>query len=320
VLGLALLVVLVTRSDLPGMFQAVSLGGWSLLWLVPYRAVYFLLYALGWRSLVRPYDSQRRAGVGYLFWITTVREAIDRLLPVASVGGGVAGVRLLRWRGIGTGQAAATVIVEVFLTLIVLWAFAVIALLLLAQYNSDSHQYRSLQLTALVSLALPVAFGLSLRYGSLFGRLAGVLRNLVGLRSLSEGAASLDEELRACFHRGGTLVFAGSLQLAAMLSGSLENWFALRLFGHPVDLRVAVIMEGLTQAARHAAFLVPGGLGVQEISLVVLGHSLGISTEVALALSLAKRLREVLCGVPSLISWQWLEGRRLRTPMRNPSL
>ena len=34
--------------------------------------------------------------------------------------------------------------------------------------------------------------------------------------------------------------------------------------------------------------------------------------ELALALSLAKRMREVLCALPALLSWQWLEMRRLR--------
>jgi hypothetical protein len=27
---------------------------------------------------------------------------------------------------------------------------------------------------------------------------------------------------------------------------------------------------------------------------------------------MAKRMREVLCGLPSLLSWQWMEARRLR--------
>jgi len=39
---------------------------------------------------------------------------------------------------------------------------------------------------------------------------------------------------------------------------------------------------------------------------------LGISSELALAVSMAKRLREVLCGVPVLVSWQWAEASRLR--------
>ena len=79
-----------------------------------------------------------------------------------------------------------------------------------------------------------------------------------------------------------------------------------------VSAAAAVIMESMCQAMRTAAFLVPAGLGVQEAGLVIFGHLLGVSTELALAVSLAKRLREVLCGIPALVSWQWAEGRRLR--------
>jgi hypothetical protein len=116
VLGLALLIALVVRSDFIGMLQVLGLAGWRLLWLIPYRALFFLLYAIGWFSLIRPYDPNRHAGLGYVLWVTSVREAIDRLLPVASVGGGVVGVRLLRWRGIAATPASATVIVEILLT------------------------------------------------------------------------------------------------------------------------------------------------------------------------------------------------------------
>ena len=115
-LGLTLLTVLVVRSDFAAMWATIRTAGWSLLWLPPYRLLYFILYAIGWRALLRPYDPNHRAGLGYLFWVTTVREGIDRLLPVASVGGGFAGVRLVGWRGIGRAPAAATVATEVLLS------------------------------------------------------------------------------------------------------------------------------------------------------------------------------------------------------------
>jgi len=96
------------------------------------------------------------------------------------------------------------------------------------------------------------------------------------------------------------------------MSGSFEIWFVLRLFGHPVGVRAALVMESMTQALRNLAFIIPGGLGVQEGALVLFGHALGVNSELALAVSMAKRLREVLCGLPALASWQWVEGRRLR--------
>jgi hypothetical protein len=92
----------------------------------------------------------------------------------------------------------------------------------------------------------------------------------------------------------------------------------LRLFGHPVDAPAAVMLESMTQAMRHLAFVVPAGLGVQEGMFVLFGHVLGISSELALAVSMAKRLREVLCGVPALLSWQLAEASRIRTAVRSP--
>jgi len=115
------------------------------------------------------------------------------------------------------------------------------------------------------------------------------------------------------------LLVASTLQFAALVAGAFEIWFALRLFEHPVGWGTALVLESMTQAVRHLAFVVPAGIGVQEAGLVLFGHALGISSELALAVSMAKRMREVLCGLPALISWQWLEGRRLQGSMRNAS-
>jgi putative membrane protein len=317
VLGLALLVTVVIRADLPAMLHTLNTGGWRLLWLIPYRALFFALYAAGWLILLRPYDPAHRANLGYLFWVTTVRDAVDRLLPVASVGGGVVGIRLLRWRGLATAPVGASVIVEMVLTMIIVYLFTAMGLLLLVELSATGQEYRRLLLAFLLSLPVPILTVLLLRYGSAFERLQRFLRPLVG--EMSEQAAALDQELRALIRSGWRLGAAGVLQLAALISGSFEIWFALRLFGHPVDWATALVLESMTQAVRHLAFVVPAGLGVQEAGLVLFGHALGISSELALAVSMAKRLREVLCGLPALLSWQWLEGRRLQGMMGNAS-
>jgi putative membrane protein len=317
-LGLSLLIALMVRSDFAAMWRTMRSAGASLLWLSPYRILFFLLYAIGWRSLLRPYDPQGRAGLGYLLWVTIVREGIDRLLPVASVGGGIAGVRLTGWRGIPGAAAAATVAAEVVLTMAALYVFTAVGLFLLSELGASDQTYRHVLIALLLSLPIPVLTGVLLRYGSVFGRLEALLRPMLGENALSGGAAALDRELRACLSRGWALTFAGVLQLAAFFSASFEVWLALRLFGHPVDARAAIMLESMTQAMRHLAFVVPAGLGVQEAGFVLFGHALGISGELALAVSMAKRLREVLCGVPALISWQLAEASRLRWPLRNP--
>jgi putative membrane protein len=308
--GVARLVLLAVRVDLGAMVHVLTLAGWPLLWLLPYRACYFLPYALGWAILLRGVEGARNASLGYLFWVTTVREGIDRLLPVASVGGGVVGVRLLRWRGLPAAQVGASIIVEILLTLFAVYLFFVVGVLLLFHGAESIREHSRLLLALVVTLPVPLGTAWLLRYGSRF------LIGLVGTDSLPESVASLDRAIRASLRHHRTLLVTGLLQFGGLLSGSFEVWFVLRLFGHPVDWRAAVVVESLTQAVRHIAFVIPAGLGVQEAALVVFGRTFGIDAELALAVSMAKRAREVLLGVASLLSWQWMEGRQIHKQWR----
>ena len=311
-LGLALLVALVVRADIPAMVQTWNLAGWPLLWLIPYRGLYFLMYAIGWLWLLHPVNLERRVGLGYVFWVTTVREAVDRLLPVASIGGSIVGVRLVGWRGLPVLTVSATVIAEIVVTLLVSSVFAAWGLALLVLHSGSDQEYRGLLLALLLSLPVPIVSMLLLRYGSVFSRLERSLSPLVGVTSMSDGAAELDRQLRRCVRRARALSGVGALQLVAFVLGTFEVWFALKLFGHPVGVAAALILESMTLAVRHVAFIIPAGLGVQEAGLVLFGHALGLSSDLALCLSMAKRMREVLCGLPSLLSWQWMEARRAR--------
>ena len=308
-LGLALLIGLVIHADVPAILHIWKQAGVPLLWLVPYRVIFFALYAVGWRAMLRPFDPGGRAGFGYVLWVTTVREAVDRLLPVASVGGGLVGVRLMRRRGLATVPVSATVIVEILLTLITLYLFGALATLILLHSGANSNHRDVIAVLAL-SMLIPLGSLLLLRYGSVFQRMERFLGPMVGLKG-SDAAAALDADLHACLSRLRTLGVAGALQFVALVSAAFEIWWALRLFGHPVSGAAAVMLEGLTQALRHLAFIVPAGLGVQEGALVLFGHALGVSTELALAVSAVKRLRELFCGVPPLLWWHWLETRTL---------
>jgi putative membrane protein len=313
-LGLALLIGLVIHADVPAILRIWRLAGAQLLWLVPYRVVFFALYAVGWRAMLRPYDPLGQSRFGYVLWVTAVREAVDRLLPVASVGGGVVGVRVIHWRGIAVVPVSATVIVEILLTLIALYLFGALATLILMGSGAGG-SHREVIVVLAVSLFIPLGSLLLLRYGSVFQRLERFFGPMVGLTG-AEAGSSLDADLRACLGRIRTLILAGGLQFVALVSAAFEIWWALRLFDHPISPAGAVMLEGLTQALRHLAFIVPAGLGVQEGALVLFGHSLGVSTELALAVSAVKRMRELLCGVPPLLWWQWAETHKLPYPLR----
>jgi len=313
--GLLALTALVVHQGIGDIVKIMAQGGWLLLLLVPLHALPLLLDAQGWRVLLTSADPEEKAGLGFLWWIATVREAVNRLLPTMSVGGEFVGVRLCRLRVHDTTAVAASIVVEVMVTLFAQYLFSALGVLFLVAALQDSGQAWIILAGLLLSLPVPVAFALSLRHAGLFEKLEGAVRKLLGedhrIVAMIDGA-QLDAQIRALNRRRRELFVAVAWQLAGMISGTLEIWFALMLLGHPVPFWQALAIEALTQAARQVAFFVPAGLGVQEAVVMLLGQALGMDAQVSLALALVKRAREILFGVPALLSWQWLELRRWR--------
>ncbi len=323
VAGLAVAIALILRSGAAQIFDLLTHASWWLLWLVPLRAVPILLDAVGWQTLLPV-----RARLRTLFGIACIREAINRLLPVANVGGEVVGVGLLARTGVELPVATASVVVEVLMTLIsqyLLVALGVVCILELTGEVALTEDLAILLAASLPVIALLVAL---MRYGSVFdwlrrlgSRLLGNVNAVAGGTARSgfgASAADIDAAIRASCRAHGRLLRSIAWQFAGALAGTVETWLALRWIGHPIGIVEAIALESLTQAVRNFVFLVPAGIGVQEASLVGLGHVLGIAPDVALALSLAKRMREILFGVPALVAWQWIVGRDGFAPRHEP--
>jgi hypothetical protein len=146
-----------------------------------------------------------------------------------------------------------------------------------------------------------------LRNGAVFGRLERAAERLLRLSGQSPAmplnGARLDAAVRQLLMAHGRLACALLWQFAGLLAGCVETWLALRWLGHPVGFAAALVLESLTQAAKHVFFIVPAALGVQEVGLIGVGHLLGVGGDVAIALSMAKRMREIVFGLPALAAW-----------------
>ena len=107
------------------------------------------------------------------------------------------------------------------------------------------------------------------------------------------------------------LAGAAALHLLAWALGVAETWLGLQAMGAHIGAPAALVIESLGMAARSAGFAVPGSLGVQEGGFVLAGGLVGLPPDAAMALSMVKRARELLVGIPGLLAWQWSEGRDL---------
>ena len=129
--------------------------------------------------------------------------------------------------------------------------------------------------------------------------------------SISNGATEIDTEVLRLYRERRLLLESGFWHILSWFLGVGEVWFGLRLLGHPVDFGTALLFESLGQAIKTGAFAVPGALGIQEGGYILVGGTLGIEPGICLALSIARRIRELLLGLPGLIFWQASTLRRV---------
>jgi len=132
-----------------------------------------------------------------------------------------------------------------------------------------------------------------------------------------EHGEALDRTVRTLYTRRRGMAACCAWTIISLVSSSGEIWIALRALGMPATFTNALILQSMAMTVRSAAFPVPGALGVQESGYLFVGNLLGIPGETAFAISLIARVRDLAVGIPALLTWQIIEGRRLwraRTP------
>ncbi|WP_422368756.1 flippase-like domain-containing protein [Pelagibius sp.] len=311
-IGLALAVAVVAWQGFGDVAKALSEAGFRLLWLVPLFLIPLLLSGLAW-SVIFP--AGNRPSLQRLCLASWIAVSINWLLPVAQIGGEVAKAVWLARRAAPAPMMVATAIVDKVLQTAGQAFVALIGVGLVLVLASDSAVVPGAVLFAVLLLALIPAFFLAQRRGLLLRLVAAgervFMKHLKGREAggLVERLGGLDAALSAVGAAPGRLFAHLVIRLVSRLVLAAEVWLALALLGHPVSVLEALMIECLAQTLRSAAFAVPGAYGVQEGGFVLLGALVGVPAEVALSVSLAKRMRELLVGLPGLLFYQISEGR-----------
>ncbi len=308
-LGLVVASALVIYQGAGPVIATFASAGWGLLWVALYHAVPMLANARAWQVLL---PGRAQPSFGFFTWMVWVREAVNSMLPVARIGGEVAGAWLLTTRGVRKRPAAATLVVDMTMSLVSQLAFTLVGVGLLVTRGGEQSLAASVGFGLLVALPVLAAFGLVQRIG-IFGFFARLFHLAFGDRfdRMVGGAKALDRAVHVIYRRPVRVVSCALWQLVGWIVSAGEVWIALAALGHPRGLGDANMVTALIEAASSGAFLVPGALGVQEGGFLVLGKVLGLPDEVSLALALVRRARDVLVYGPALALWQLGEGRRL---------
>lgn len=308
--GVALFIVLLIREGAGQVGSAIARAGWSLLGVTLFHLLQTLSDAAGWSVLI---PKEHRVPLIKSVFLNWIGESINNLLPTGRVGGDIVITRLAAIWGIPLKIATAVMIVDITIGVLTKVVYVVAAGILLIAETGRADLTRP-TLVAVITGTLAAAGFYAVQRLGIFrwtATLASRLAKSHDWDSLVQSGEALDQTIGLVYAERRGVAWCCFFWILSWLIASGEIWFALWALGLESGFTTAVILESAALAIRGAAFLVPGAVGVQEGGYILLGNLLGIPGEIALALSLVRRMRELALGIPALISWQLLEATRL---------
>jgi putative membrane protein len=302
--GVLLFVGVLLSQDLPAIMATLAHAGWGLLLVALFHLLPLVLDAIAICVLFE-HGSSRTPYLDSLLarW---VGESANSLMPAGQIGGPVLMARHLAQRGMRMEDAAAAITVSTTLQTFAQIAFALMGVILLGAHTRlfSPGALRTSVLIASGFLAVQVGGFYLIQRRGMFSKLMRAVRRFSGKRDWSRRvsqAQAIDLAVEGTYRRNGAVTMSFLLSLVGWIVGTGEVYLIALFLGTPVSWREALLLESLGQAIRGAGFAIPGALGVQEGGYLLLGPLAGLLPDAALALSLAKRARELLLGLPGLL-------------------
>ncbi len=285
-------------------FVVLQVGWLGMLAVVLFHLPQMLCSSLGWQVVAAGTGDPRPRTRTY-FVLRWIREGVNNLLPLAQIGGEFVTAGLLQRRGVPLAGAIAGTVTDLLLEMATQVLFTVLGVFLLVQQVGHGNVVDVVTHGLLLAAVLVVAVfaGLWLGLARLVEKAVLALGRSLGWPA-TQRISGLHAALVDCHRSPARVLLGGLAHFASWLLGGIEVCLILHFCGHDVDVGTGLIVESLGQAAKSLGFAVPGAVGVQEGGYVIIGRLLGISPEIAIALSLVKRVREVVLGLPALVLWQ----------------
>ena len=306
-LGLALALYFVAYVGLGAVFSAAVAVGWGGFAILGLCALgLFPLLGAAWTVLL---PGSSLANLKALVWARMVRDAATDILPFSQIGGIVLGARAATVHGVSPPLAFGSMIVDVTTELLAQIAYIALGLLIMSAAPQSS---AAAPLTRIFVVGLVLAAAAGMVFLAL-QRQGHALTLKLAARLLPRAvatAAAVGDALDSIYGSRVRVGLSAALHLVGWIAGAVGTFIAFRLMGARVNFASVMAIESLICATRSAAVFVPNALGVQEAAYAVLSPLFGVGADIGLAVSLLKRARDIAIGVPTLLIWQAVEGRR----------
>ncbi len=262
--------------------------------------------ALSWQILMKT----KKINIFWCFVITWISQTSGKIFPTGNITGEFVRIFLSTKKGMSGSEASSTVIGDLALaaiSLLMMTIFSFLSLIYIYEGfsilgNSNKYLLYSIVILSLASFS----FCLSIRRRWLKS-LIKKSRNFFKLNTNQiKNLLRFDYELYDLSFRIKTVLSSLVVRLLGWVGGAFEIYIFFFIIGIDVSLLDVIIIESFTAILRSIIFFIPAGLGVQEIAFVIAGNFVGLPTEIAFSAAIGRRIREVLVGIPAIISWYTL--------------
>lgn len=295
---------LVLAPHLPTVGESLARVGPGVLLYLAASAVVFWLDCLGWQVTLSP--EQPNPGFWRVFGARMAGEAVNKVTPIASLGGEPLKAYLLTRWGSAARPAFASVLIAKN-TMTIAQAVFVLVGVAVACWLFPERRPLLLGLAAFPLLVL-VLIGAAAVLDHRLRRLRRTAAPSNRLLALWAQVAEFYWQRPRAFWLSIAFHFLG------WAAGALELLTAAWLLGFPLQIPDALALEALLVSVNMATFFVPANAGTQEGGFALLAPLFGISQPHAVAMAVLRRLRDLFWIAFGLLFLTAVEGRLLLVP------
>ena len=257
--------------------------------------------SLAWIILMKNKLSMKTA-----FIITWISQTSGKFIPSGNITGEFVRFYLARRSGQNFSEASSTVLMDLFIATFSLFLIGLAALIFIVfslKSNLILNQFQYLIL-AFSLISLGTLFFLLIIRKRVISKFLVITKKIEFLSKKNIfNLLRLDISLNKLSHRKWRLLNAVVLRLMGWIAGAFEIYVFFWVIGVDAKITDVIIIESVTAIIRSAAFFIPSAIGVQELAFVIVGELVGYSSIVSFSVAIGRRLREIMVGIPAIITW-----------------
>ncbi len=294
--GLGLFFYLIWRIGFDVLLANISRFGVWFLAIIAIGASWLFFQTWAWSIIQNAFF--KKVPFLSLFRIKIIGDALNVLLPSASLGGEAARAYLLK-KAVPLKEGIPSILFDKTVEFVASTVFLALGLLLGSLFVPLPEGLLAPTVICLAVTTAGVVLLVIFSVRGVCGALARITARFPRVRKWveprKEHLEALDENLRLLYRKGHLKTAAAiGIHFLGRLAGAAEVLIILRVLGAPVNLVQAVFIYSVIVIINTVFFILPGQWGVTESASLLLLEALGRPAAIGLSLGVIRRIRKLV--------------------------